>query len=315
MPRRPETSVGTPTTAAASASTQLADLPLVGREAHQQRAQPEEPDAGQSGTEPHADPAALFRRERRLAGRRSSQAERRRRHAVHSSSLVFAATDRVPTCPAARRVERDAEPVVFAADAAAAPIGPTRRRRSPSRPRRGRDAREPPPGSRDTRDRAPERPRPRRARARDRTSAAPRAVWSAASAVGLRLRNGRSPRTPAPPSFCVSAPMKALCTASKSRASAAGGARRVSSSDESSRPECAASRPACARRVAVAIRVLAAVGEHAVDAHLAERTNHRGGHLDAQDVLGRRTVERPFGRIAHAVAGHHVQRARCSGRR
>ena len=80
----------------------------------------------------------------------------------------------------------------------------------------------------------------------------------------------------------------------------------MSSSDDSSRPEWAASRPACARRVAVAIEVLAAVGEHPVDAHLAQRANHRGRDLDAQHVLGLGAVERPFGRVPHAVAGHHV---------
>ena len=100
--------------------------------------------------------------------------------------------------------------------------------------------------------------------------------------------------------------MKALCTASKSLARAAGGARRVSSSEEISRPEWAASRPACARRVAVAIEFPAAVGEHAVYAHLAQGANHGGGDLDAQHVLRLGAVEGPFGRVAHAVAGHHV---------
>ena len=80
----------------------------------------------------------------------------------------------------------------------------------------------------------------------------------------------------------------------------------MSSSEEISRPEWAASRPGLRAAGGGGDEFPAAVGEHAVYAHLAQGANHGGSNLDAQHVLRLGAVERPFGRVADAVAGHHV---------
>ena len=88
-PRRPEMSVGTAHDGRGQAAAKLADLPLVGRQTHQQRSEAEKPDANQSRAEPHADAAALFGSEdtrHSLVAGRSCRSSARGAHRSSSSS-------------------------------------------------------------------------------------------------------------------------------------------------------------------------------------------------------------------------------------
>ena len=80
----------------------------------------------------------------------------------------------------------------------------------------------------------------------------------------------------------------------------------MSSREDNSRPEWARVQTGLCAARGSRDQVLAAVREHAVDAHLAQRTNHRGRDLDAQDILGIGAVERPLGRVPHAIPGDHI---------
>ncbi len=208
-------------------------------------------------------------------------------------------------------------------DAQALPVAPAgrrrdpadvaRARRAPSPPRRGTGARARRPGWRGTLARARGTPRRRPWRAPAPPAASARAVWTDASASACACGIALSAKAWASLLLGLRLDVGALHRVEVRRERAR---RREAGELERDQRETGVGGVETGLRAAGRglDQVLAAVGEHVVDAHLAERADHRRGHLDAQDLLGRGTVERPVRRIPHPVAGGHRARARCSGR-
>ena len=288
---------------------QLADLPLIGRQTHQKRAEAEQPDARESGAEPHADPAAFFRRQRAGHGVGIGRQDRECEVAHRGSpSAPTPAEGRRPTAG-----DRDAESAVLAAG---------RRRKPPDRAGHpdgllDRIAVEALADDRGVRAiLAIEREKRCRVAASDGQIAFRGALRLLQGGVGdgLRLRNhGLSER------------LRLLALRLGADVGALHGVEFVGErvrrrqTRELERRELEARMTGVEARLRAARRrgdeVLAAVGEHAIDAHLAQRTHHRGRHLDPQHVVRRRARKTPTRPRRARDSEPRPPPARCSGRR